>query len=200
MKAVPGTFAVVPLSIIYDLELGVLAVRLAGAIARYRNFETGECWPSVATLSSDLGVQSRAVQKAREQLVRRGHLIVKQGNGRASNTYHLVFGEVSKSDTPVRNEHPSKTVTRGVRAEHPGASGSAGEGRPQRTPKQTMEGTMEDFAAAAHDLRTGAVDAESLENAANAERRLRQRKQSSKLFVDIWGPKRRPYRRRQPPS
>jgi hypothetical protein len=74
---------------------GGLTVRLMNALATYSNRE-GKCWPSYATLASDLGVSTRSVKRALPELVGRGIILrIDLGSGKTPNVYYL---DVSTGD------------------------------------------------------------------------------------------------------
>jgi DNA-binding transcriptional regulator YhcF (GntR family) len=61
------------------------------ALADYANDETGECWPSIATLAEMVCVSDRQVQKILADLKQSGDIDVKVAHGRTNtNTYRII--------------------------------------------------------------------------------------------------------------
>lgn len=81
-------------SILFDLSLSPLSVRIYAVIVRYVG-GNGSCWPSQATLASDLGVTVRTVKRAVAELVGVGAISVDRGRGdnQQANTYRLTPGQ-----------------------------------------------------------------------------------------------------------
>ncbi|MFE9959809.1 helix-turn-helix domain-containing protein [Micromonospora sp. NPDC005299] len=65
------------------------------AIASFTNRETGEAFPSVATIADHAGVSPRTLHRVIARLVAVGRLVVRKVAGIASNVYRLVTGAVT---------------------------------------------------------------------------------------------------------
>ncbi len=73
-----------------DAGLPHAAFRVAYIIAGYFNRETGEAWPSQATLAARLEMTDRAIRGLLKELVDRGHLECASGRGRGNtNAYSM---------------------------------------------------------------------------------------------------------------
>ncbi|WP_328533218.1 helix-turn-helix domain-containing protein [Micromonospora zamorensis] len=67
------------------------------AIAAHANYETGDAFPSVATIAHHAGVSPRTVHRVLAKLVQLGRLVVRRVAGIASNVYRLVLDAVTPS-------------------------------------------------------------------------------------------------------
>ncbi|MEU4714679.1 helix-turn-helix domain-containing protein [Micromonospora purpureochromogenes] len=65
------------------------------AIAAHTNYETGDAFPSVATIAEYAGVSPRTVHRVLARLVQLGRLAVRKVAGIASNVYRLVVDAVT---------------------------------------------------------------------------------------------------------
>lgn len=66
-------FIQVPLQMLQDSSLSVAAC-VVWAYLRFRQGANGDCWPSMATIASDIGLCQKTVQRSVEQLSNRGYL------------------------------------------------------------------------------------------------------------------------------
>ncbi len=102
MKA-DNYFAVVPEWVLYHEKMSDQAVRLYATLQRYANSETGEAWPSKATLAAKLHRSPRSIQRTLEELRSLGAIYVMrpQDRERATTTYgvrtHTEGGEAKVS-------------------------------------------------------------------------------------------------------
>jgi DNA-binding transcriptional regulator YhcF (GntR family) len=69
------------------------------AIAAHTNRDSGEAWPSVATISEYAGVSVRTVHRVLAKLVQLGRLVVRKVVGIASNVYRLILDAVTPAAT-----------------------------------------------------------------------------------------------------
>lgn len=71
------------------------------ALAAHANHDTGDAWPSVATLADYVGCSTRTIQRALAKLVQLGRVVVRQVATIATRVYRLVTGQpaVSGDDT-----------------------------------------------------------------------------------------------------
>lgn len=97
-----------------EATLPVTAYRLATIVAlRYLNRSRGFAWPSLATLSADLGVGKKAILRAVEALESHGLLSVVRSRGRGhANEYRI--------ETPAQKGIRADTVSddeKGIRAD-----------------------------------------------------------------------------------
>jgi hypothetical protein len=76
-----------------DKKVADKAVRIADALAfDYMNAKTLDAWPAMATICARVDASERAVRRALDQLVERGHLTIKSGGGRnKSNRYSWII-------------------------------------------------------------------------------------------------------------
>ncbi|MGN9917669.1 helix-turn-helix domain-containing protein [Micromonospora palomenae] len=65
------------------------------AIAAHTNYQTGEAFPSVATIAEHAGVSPRTVHRVLAKLVQLGRLVVRKVAGIASNVYRVVVATVT---------------------------------------------------------------------------------------------------------
>ncbi|WBC17574.1 helix-turn-helix domain-containing protein [Micromonospora sp. WMMA1998] len=65
------------------------------AIAAHSNYDTGEAFPSVATIAEHAGVSPRTVHRVLAKLVQLGRLVVRKVAGIASNVYRVVLDAVT---------------------------------------------------------------------------------------------------------
>src|SRR5262245_10732025 len=72
----PGTWCQVPAAAVLDRRLGrCTSFHVLAWLAKYRNFETGQCNPSVVRMARELGIGRRTVQRHMNKLIRLGHLV-----------------------------------------------------------------------------------------------------------------------------
>lgn len=81
----PGYYAVIPASVLFDLELLPWAKLIYGAVAAMAA-KTGEAWPTNKHLAEIFGLSADAVSRLVTSLIERGHLVVRfeksEGNTR----------------------------------------------------------------------------------------------------------------------
>lgn len=76
-KPQDGTWSMVSAAAACDRSLAqVTAFTVLALLGKYRNTETGECFPSAIRLARDLGIERRSVQRHLDKLVERGYLVV----------------------------------------------------------------------------------------------------------------------------
>ncbi len=92
MSNEPAGFAILPRHL---LAVQPVEVKVYMALALYVNWDTGECWPSRATLAHDAGVSLSTVKRALKALVKYGAVQVHPRNDPAgdstSNLYVMPF-------------------------------------------------------------------------------------------------------------
>ena len=93
-----GTWAMLPAAAACDRELGqVTPLHVLTMLCKYRNTQTGECFPSMKRLARDLGVKDRrSVQRHIDSLVACGYVVVlprrtKDGRNQTSNAYVVLY-------------------------------------------------------------------------------------------------------------
>lgn len=100
-------FAIIPEWILYA-KISSNAVRLYGVLARYADKESGDCFPSRATISERSGLSDALISKATKELVDLGALRVHRrkldNGGWASNLYTILSA----------NPTPSAEIVEGV--------------------------------------------------------------------------------------
>lgn len=90
--------------VLADRELTAFAFAVAYVIAGHVNRETGEAWPSQATIAGKVGSTDRGVRKTVEQLAERGHLAITTPTGRkGGNRYRLILKALSERAGVHRN-------------------------------------------------------------------------------------------------
>lgn len=120
--------------VVTDKELCANAKVLGVLLAtKYLNRRTGVCWPAIATLADDMGVDEKTIRRATGSLVERGYLQSKQRGLGLSNVYSISFpDDTSRPDTNVQ----SGTGT-SVQSDTSRVDTSA---RPERTPVPAQNG------------------------------------------------------------
>ncbi len=92
MSSEPAGFAILPRHL---LAVQPVEVKVYMALALYVDWDTGECWPSRATLAEDAGVSLSTVKRALKALVKYGAVQVHPRNDPAgdstSNLYVMPF-------------------------------------------------------------------------------------------------------------
>ena len=88
-------FAMVPARCFTDRNLKYMHMALLGLIASYRNRDTGWCYPSLSTLSEDLGLSPNSgpsqVSKAIKVLKDLRYIDVIHGGGEQSSQYRIIY-------------------------------------------------------------------------------------------------------------
>ncbi|MEX1028280.1 MAG: helix-turn-helix domain-containing protein [Candidatus Paceibacterota bacterium] len=111
----------IPPSVIRDTRLNAVSVRVYAALAVYANSDTGECWPSQATLAADIGVSERCVREHIARLIQAGH--VHRGHRRRRDTAVLIVanqdrngcsGQTVKTGTPAHQDRHGCSVKTGT--------------------------------------------------------------------------------------
>lgn len=78
-------------------KLSGLTVRVALAVEKHINRQSGTAWPSVARLASLTGATSRGVQKSLRALEAHGLISIQLGGGRGhANLYHLTMPQAER--------------------------------------------------------------------------------------------------------
>lgn len=110
-----GTFAIIPTWVI-DADISDRAIKLYAILAGYADNNTGECWPSRRLLADRLGCSVDSLDRARNELVSIGALIVTvridSDGSQRSNLYTVMRaipqgGSRTDADTPLgTGAHP----------------------------------------------------------------------------------------------
>lgn len=85
-----------------DASLPPSAARVAIVLAGYLNRETGDAWPSIGRLCTDLELSDRGVQKALVALLDGDHLARKTGGGRSTTSRYSIILSAVKPRTDVQ--------------------------------------------------------------------------------------------------
>ena len=106
-----GTWAMSPAAAACDRELGqVTPLHVLTLLCKYRNAETGECFPSIGRLARDLGLADRrSIQRHIDKLVERGYVVVlprRTGDGRTntSNAYVVLYPPLALPENPGQDD------------------------------------------------------------------------------------------------
>jgi hypothetical protein len=91
-----------------DAALTPLALRLACVLTEYFNSLSGDAWPSIETLASELGASERGIQKAVAVLVARGHLRVTVGGGRKLSNHYRPILKTPNAGSWFRDQNPER--------------------------------------------------------------------------------------------
>ena len=115
-------------------DLRPTTVRVALALVKHADNDTGICWPAAETLAECASCSVSAVQKAVAQLKRMGSLEVEPGRGRRTSRYRLVgpgaWGPIARTDVrpiegqgrtngPCRDASPSDAAPPGCATQPP---------------------------------------------------------------------------------
>jgi DNA-binding transcriptional MocR family regulator len=92
-----------------DKSVGHLAFRLAYIIAGYLNTKTGDAWPSQTILAGRLGVTTRSVQTALDELVGFGHLAVEIQHGPGNTNRYRPVDENANHTSPFQPVETTKS-------------------------------------------------------------------------------------------
>ena len=95
------------------------ATKLYPVICKFADFETGECYPSLRTLSKLSGMGLTRIREAVDELVEKGLLTCEKGDSQRSNRYKVVRLGVPTTNTRVDNSDPRVPKA----AAMPGSSG-----------------------------------------------------------------------------
>ena len=79
------------------------------ALADFADDDTGECWPSIDSLSEMVGISDRQVQRAIGALIADGYLSVKHVHGRSKNNTYTII-DVQKGGTDDTFTHQEKVT------------------------------------------------------------------------------------------
>ena len=98
-----------------DVSLPGTAFKLAYLISQNLNRQSGNAWPSIATLATRLGTNEKTVRRLTDELCEAGYLEKKRGGDGKPNVYRLVHSDRTKmSDQndfrPDKNVH-TESVT-----------------------------------------------------------------------------------------
>lgn len=93
-----------------DADLSATAFAVAFGIGRHLNRETGDAWPSQATLGGMAGVSDRQIRKLLKLLHSQGHLDIQTGGFHRPDRYRPVLKDRNSSSSHDRNR--SSTLTR----------------------------------------------------------------------------------------
>jgi hypothetical protein len=94
-----------------DLSVSHAGFRLAYALSGHFNHDSGEAWPTQATLAAALGVSDRTVRTLTEELASQGYLSVKSGRGRhQSNRFSMVAAN-RKPASPLSGDENRKSAS-----------------------------------------------------------------------------------------
>lgn len=88
-----GPFGIVPRWVARNPRLSDRAIRLYAVLADHADRTTGECWPTIGTLSAEAGCSESSTKRAIKELVAEGalsvtHRITESGDP-TSNLYHV---------------------------------------------------------------------------------------------------------------
>jgi len=104
------------------------ATKLYPVICKFADFETGECFPSLRTLSKLSGISLTRIREAVDELVDKGLLTCEKGDSQRSNRYRVVRLGVPAADTrgsvpgsPVSGEATPPASVPGTPVGPPGA-------------------------------------------------------------------------------
>jgi DNA-binding transcriptional regulator YhcF (GntR family) len=82
-----------------DVRLPGTAFKLAYLISQNINRQSGNAWPSIATLANRLGTNEKTVRRLTDELCEAGHLEKKRGGDGKPNVYRLVVSDRTKMST-----------------------------------------------------------------------------------------------------
>lgn len=92
-----------------DGELSATVFAVAFGIARHLNRETGDAWPSQATLGEMAGVSDRQVRKLLKILHTQGHLDIQTGGFHRPDRYRPILKDRNSSSSHDRNHSSALT-------------------------------------------------------------------------------------------
>lgn len=102
-------FSMVPYGLIEDERCGVYHIALFTALARFANYKTGECWPSMPTLSVLTGMSERKMRDVVADLVEWGWMSVirrKGDDGRNLSNYYRLHNSSGTGSENRRHDVP----------------------------------------------------------------------------------------------
>jgi hypothetical protein len=105
----PPLWATKPFACARDPRLRLRARHLLAALATYANDE-GKCWPGIRRLSEDTGMAKNTVERARDELVTAGRIVVERRR-RRSNLYRLVSLQEALLEPQSAAESGSSVLT-----------------------------------------------------------------------------------------
>lgn len=92
-----------------DAALSATAFAVAFGIARHLNRETGDAWPSQATLGEMAGVSDRQIRKLLKLLQCQGHLDIQTGGFHRPDRYRPILRDRNSSSSHDRNHSSALT-------------------------------------------------------------------------------------------
>ncbi len=108
---VPGTYALVPWLPLFNPRLGRITPRdVLTLLCKYRNTETGECFPGQRRLARELGITPRSVQRHVDKLVDAGCLLKEERRSRKGTRIGVRYWIFFKSAHPRTAEVATSCV------------------------------------------------------------------------------------------
>lgn len=147
--------------------IGVIALGLYVALARYANDKTGQCWPSLVRLSRQLGITHLTARRHLQRLVDRGLIVVESRPGSTALITLLDMsgqeeaGAFSGNEVAAEDSYATGEETGGAR--HDVTRGSLPDNDKRTFPNEQKEkGTHPDVRVATDEEQTSTADTRAI--------------------------------------
>lgn len=97
-------------AMVRDGGLTILDLRLTWRLIDRLNPESGESWPSLKTVVSELGCNLRALKRAERRLEMKGWFLVRRGGGRGRSNHYIPNWQKIIEDRPSNTTAKPETV------------------------------------------------------------------------------------------